>query len=270
MDTSDNDEATRQDTPNPDNQNPVHAPVADSPTVCAVRRGKPGNKGSAKTYSYADIQKLKEEWKRIGAGAVLEDTLYAKRAIRIAAKDMADTILDVSMDRSEYVHSLIRGGFHRSTAFEIVKLAFAMAAERHEIAMRKIPDSAPKPISTQSRMAGTAESGGVEAKGNTKPAPVQSAKPLNGDARESDGWVWDKDLQDYRDPQTLPSGFPRVRDRHVWDRREGKFIDESTLPDGYKRIDDGWEWSSTMHAYRDPKGGKNPYGLNLIENGNAR
>ena len=96
------------------------------------RRGKTGNPGSAKTYSYASIQKLKEEWKRIGAGAVLEDTIYAKRAIRITAKDMADTILDVTMDRSEYVQSLVRGGFHRSTAFEIVKIAFEMAAKKRQ------------------------------------------------------------------------------------------------------------------------------------------
>ena len=140
---------------NPDNTPNKAAAASNSNTVPdkslsdsqPKRRGKPGNPGSAKTYSYADIQKLKEEWKRIGAGAVLEDTLYAKRAIRIAAKDMADTILDVTMDRSEYVQSLIRGGFHRSTAFEVVKIAFEMAAERQEIAMRKIPDAAPKPPS---------------------------------------------------------------------------------------------------------------------------
>jgi len=269
MDANENNEVTREDAPHP-----APALAAGSSMARPVRRGKTGNKGSAKTYSYADIQKLKDEWKQIGAGAVLGDTLYAKRAIRIAAREMADTILDVTMDRSEYVQSLIRGGFHRSTAFEIVKIAFEMAAERHEIAMRKIP-AAQKHTSTQS---GTmvsvtatvpAAPHGGEAKGRGKPAPIQPAKPLNGDAREPDGWVWDKDLQDYRDPQTLKSGFQRVRDHHVWDRREGTFIDESTLPDGYKRIEDDWEWNSTMHAYQDPKGGKNPFGLSLIGVGNT-
>ena len=144
MDANENNEVTREDAPHP-----APALAAGSSRARPVRHGKTGNKGSAKTYSYADIQKLKDEWKQIGAGAVLGDTLYAKRAIRIAAREMADTILDVTMDRSEYVQSLIRGGFHRSTAFEIVKIAFEMAAERHEIAMRKIP-SAAKHASTQS------------------------------------------------------------------------------------------------------------------------
>jgi hypothetical protein len=226
------------------------------------------NNFTGKTYQTKDILALKEEWKSIAMGAITEDTLPAKRAIRYMVVEMADAIIDPRQDQTPYIQSLVRRGVRYATAHRIAKAAFAIAVEKWQQrdAVTKATAVA-SPVSAPATP--VAASRGGEAKGKIKPAPVQSAKPLNGDARESDGWVWDKDLQDYRDPQTLKSGFQRVRDRHVWDRREGTFIDESTLPDGYKRIEDDWEWNSTMHAYQDPKGGKNPCGLNLIGAGNA-
>lgn len=222
---------------------------------------------TGKTYQTKDILALKEEWKKIAMGAITEDTLPAKRAIRYMVIEMSDAIIDPRQDQTPYIQSLVRRGVRYATAHKIAKAAFAIAMEKW-----KQRDAITKatPIASPASVSPFATSSGVEAKGKAKPAQVQSAKPLNGDARESDGWVWDKDLQDYRDPQTLTSGFHRVRDRHVWDAREGKFVDEGTLPDGYKRIEDDWEWNSTMHAYQDPKGGKNPFGLNLMGGGIAK
>ena len=167
----------------------------------AKRRGKAGNPGSAKTYSYASIQKLKEEWRRIGAGAVLEDTIYAKRAIRIAAKDMADTILDVTMDRSEYVQSLVRGGFHRSTAFEIVKIAFAMATEVQEIAMRKNPSAHAKAASSRPKATGAAM---------TRSPPAGGAG--NREKEEDLPVAWSDPCGNWSDyVLSLPDALPRPR-----------------------------------------------------------
>ncbi|MGC8605912.1 MAG: hypothetical protein ACP5VS_19795, partial [Desulfomonilaceae bacterium] len=88
---------------------------------------------------------------------------------------------------------------------------------------------------------------------------------LKGDPRESDGFVWDPKAGgqgNYVDPQTLISGFIRVRDGDVWDARHGKFLKRSTLQDGYKRKEDDWIWNSTMGMYRDPNPkATNPYGL---------
>jgi hypothetical protein len=226
------------------------------------------NNFTGKTYQTKDILALKEEWKKIAMGAITEDTLPAKRAIRYMVIEMADAIIDPRQDQTPFIQSLVRRGVRYATAHRITKTAFSIAMEKWQQrdAVTKATDAA-SPVSAPANH--VAASGGGTKK--TPPAPsAKSDKPLNGDARESDGWVWDKDLQDYRDPKTLVSGFYRVRDHHVWDTREGKFVNESTLPDGYKRIEDGWEWNSTMHAYRDPKGGNNPFGLNLIGSGNAR
>ncbi len=216
------------------------------------------NHFTGKTYQTKDILALKEEWKKIAMGAITEDTLPAKRAIRYMVVEMADAIIDPRQDQTPFIQSLVRRGVRYATAHRITKAAFSIAMEKWQQR-----DAVTKATVAASPVA--APGGGAK---KTPPAPpAKSDKPLNGDARESDGWVWDKDLLDYRDPQTLVSGFYRVRDHHVWDTREGKFVDESTLPDGYKRIEDGWEWSSTMHAYRNPKGGNNPFGLNLAGGG---
>ncbi|MHB0889217.1 hypothetical protein [Acidithiobacillus sp.] len=196
------------------------------------------------------------------------DGMVSKKSMTSAIIRELVAVAKFGDPRIWYVRAIVDRGFDRKTAYKIVREAYRQAETRWKAEM-SAGQPYPDPDKANIPKAPAATSGG----GETKTAPAQAAKPekpLNGDARESDGWVWDKDLQDYRDPQTLVSGFYRVRDHHVWDAREGKFVNESTLPDGYKRIEDGWEWNSTMHAYRNPKGGNNPFGLNLIGNGNTK
>ena len=193
------------------------------------------------------------------------DGMVSKKSMTSAIIRELVAVAKFGDPRIWYVRAIVDRGFDRKTAYKIVKEAYRQAEPGWKAEM-----SAGRPSPDKARIpAVPAATSGDRAKPSPAPA-AKSDKPLNGDARESDGWVWDKDLQDYRDPKTLVSGFYRVRDHHVWDTREGKFVNESTLPDGYKRIEDGWEWDSTMHAYRDPKGGNNPFGLNLIGNGNAK
>ncbi|PZD81817.1 hypothetical protein DN052_01705 [Acidithiobacillus ferrooxidans] len=63
-------------------------------------------------------------------GAITEDTLPAKRAIRYMVVEMADAIIDPRQDQTPYIQSLVRRGVRYATAHRITKDAFAIAMEK--------------------------------------------------------------------------------------------------------------------------------------------
>ena len=58
------------------------------------------NSFTGKTYQTKDILALKKEWKKIARGAITEDTLPAKRAIRYMVVETADAITDPRQDQT--------------------------------------------------------------------------------------------------------------------------------------------------------------------------
>jgi hypothetical protein len=189
------------------------------------------------------------------------DGMVSKKSMTSAIIRELVAVAKFGDPRIWYVRAIVDRGFDRKTAYKIVREAYRQAETRWKAEMSA---GQPYPDKANISKAHSATSGG----GETKTAPAQVAKtekPLNGDVRESDGFVYDGGLRDYRDPATLISGFRFVREDLVWDAREGKKVLIKTLPDGYKRIEDGWEWDASMCRYRDPKGGNNPYGLNLAK-----
>ena len=85
------------------------------------------NNFTGKTYQTKDILALKEEWKKIAMGAITEEKLPAKRAIRYMVREMADAIIDPHQDQAPYTQSLVRRGVRHATAYKITKAAFAIA-----------------------------------------------------------------------------------------------------------------------------------------------
>ncbi|WP_428946854.1 hypothetical protein ACQUQQ_08615 [Acidithiobacillus ferrooxidans] len=112
------------------------------------KRGKTGNQGTGKTYQTKDILALKEEWKKIAMGAITEDTLPAKRAIRYMVVEMTDAIIDPRQDQTPFIQSLVRRGVRYATAHKITKAAFSIATEKwqqHDVATKAtVPHLSPQ------------------------------------------------------------------------------------------------------------------------------
>ncbi|MEB8534732.1 hypothetical protein AAE485_01180 [Acidithiobacillus ferriphilus] len=162
-----------------------------------------------------------------------------------------------------YIQELLQSTLPKTTAGRIVKKARELAKliqpvqESQTLPAHSVPGGTDRP-STEMPDRKPKQELGIQPQ-------KQEEERLKGDPRESDGFVWDPKAGgqgDYVDPQTLISGFIRVRDGDVWDARHGKFLKRSTLQDGYKREEDDWIWNSTMGMYRDPNPkAANPYGL---------
>ena len=192
-----------------------------------------------------------------------EPGVVAERSVGTAiAKLMARRMANVGKTHigdGAHVQQLMQCGIAKTTAKRIVKKARTLATS-----MPPMPDP-----DIQAQTPEKSRTIAPKAKGGASIADLitesSQAERLKGDSRESDGFVWDPKADgqgDYVDPQSLISGFIRVRDGDVWDARHGKFLKRSTLQDGYKREEDDWIWNSTMGMYRnpDPKA-TNPYGL---------
>lgn len=226
-------------------------------------------RNNSKQYNPENLDDLIQNFRKI-AGKGYGSGPVSKMIIRPTIVRELAAIVQSGDQRMWYVKSIVDHGFDRKTAYKIVNEAFRLAEPRWKEEMLT--------IQTDPEKAKYSEAGaGTPASSATKAAPKQAApaipatkaakaEPLmNGDARESDGFVYDCRLQDYRDPKTLTSGFHFARENKIWDARERQKVPISAVPDGYKRIEDGWEWDSYMKMYRDPKGGTNPYGLELTK-----
>jgi len=202
--------------------------------------------------------KIGDLYKNGEPGVVAErsvGTAIAKLMARRMANDGKAHIGD-----GAHVQQLMQCGIAKTTAKRIVKKARDIATDMPPMPDPEIQPQTPEKSRTISPKAKAGDNIAV-------PLITESSQVerLKGDPRESDGFVWDPKAGgqgDYVDPQSLISGFIRVRDGDVWDARHGKFLKRSTLQDGYKREEDDWIWNSTMGMYRnpDPKA-TNPYGL---------
>ncbi|MBU2828951.1 hypothetical protein [Acidithiobacillus ferriphilus] len=130
------------------------------------------------------------------------DGMVSKKSMTSAIIRELVAVAKFGDPRIWYVRAIVDRGFDRKTAYKIVREAYRQAETRWKAEM-----SAGQPYRDKANIskAPSATSGG----GETKTAPAQVAKtekPLNGDVRESDGFVYDKDMRDYRDQATLTSG----------------------------------------------------------------
>ncbi len=85
-----------------------------------------------KVYQTKDLLKLKEQWKKIAAGEIVEESLNLRQANKYMTRAMAETITDPHQERAPYMQSLLRFGVKYSTAQRIVGNAFAIAIERQK------------------------------------------------------------------------------------------------------------------------------------------
>ena len=146
-----------------------------------------------KTYQTKDILDLKEEWKKIALGAITEDTLPAKRAIRYMVAEMSDAIIDPRQDQTPYIQSLVRRGVRYATAHKITRAAFSIAAQK------------PSPIiaaQKSTRVAAPApQTAGKESTPKTSPANKHRYKVGDSLRKNQSELFADYEKNDYKRPQ---------------------------------------------------------------------
>ena len=94
----------------------------------------------------ADLEQLMATWARIAEGQIVEDTVSYQAAVRILIDRLAQ-IVRPGQAIQPYVQAMITQGYRRATAYQVVRAAFAIAAERivHEGSKPKTVRTAPAP-----------------------------------------------------------------------------------------------------------------------------
>ncbi|MHB8562636.1 MAG: hypothetical protein ACYDDA_01575 [Acidiferrobacteraceae bacterium] len=77
----------------------------------------------------AELEALTALWTRIAAGQIVTDQVSYRAAVRILTDRLA-RIVRPGEEIQPYVHAMIAQGYRRATAYQVVRAAFAMAAER--------------------------------------------------------------------------------------------------------------------------------------------
>ena len=76
-----------------------------------------------------DLEQLTATWTRIAGGQIVEDTVSYRAAVRILTDRLA-ALVRPGQALQPYVQAMLAQGYRRATAYQVVRAAFAMAAER--------------------------------------------------------------------------------------------------------------------------------------------
>jgi hypothetical protein len=88
-----------------------------------------------------DLEQLTATWARIAEGQIVEDTVSYRAAVRILTERLA-RIVRPGQALQPYVHAMLAQGYRRATAYQVVRAAFAIAAER-VVKTGSVPAAAP-------------------------------------------------------------------------------------------------------------------------------
>ena len=77
----------------------------------------------------AELEALTALWTRIAEGQIVEDTVSYRAAVRILTERLA-RIVRPGEALQPYVQAMIAEGYRRATAYQVVRAAFGIAAER--------------------------------------------------------------------------------------------------------------------------------------------
>ncbi len=81
-----------------------------------------------------DLERLTDTWTQIACGSLVDEQVSDREAVRILTRRLV-ALVHPDDARQPYVTAMIRQGFPRTTAYKLVKRAFALAADRRSIAV---------------------------------------------------------------------------------------------------------------------------------------
>ena len=128
-----------------------------------------------------EIEALTETWNQIAGGRIVEREVSYRQAVRILAQRLA-VMVSPGDDKRPYVQAMLRQGYRRATAYQVVNTAFERAAERIARAGSPPQGAAPKISAPVTRTpSAPVAAPAPESRGTPIPVPP---KPMSPGPRE--------------------------------------------------------------------------------------